>query len=69
MSKKQIAWCAYVIVFVLPSALYFTVNGYWWLFDGNEPIFKKMYASLVVVFFGSFIAGAWADLGRVWKRY
>lgn len=64
---KKVMWCLFVAIFVLPSALYFVVNGYWWLFDGNIPIPDKMTASFLITLFGSSIAGMWADLGEVWR--
>lgn len=43
----------FAVLFTVPLCGYFIINGYWWLFDGNNPIANKMFTAL---FFG-FLAG------------
>jgi len=40
------------VLFTIPLVGYFMVNGYWWLFDGNNPDQSKM----MVAFFAGSIA-------------
>ena len=50
MSKKtgRILIAILFVTLVLPSILYFVVNGYWWLFDGDMPISEKMGAAFSI---------------------
>jgi hypothetical protein len=51
-------------IFGLPSTLYFVVNGYWWLFDGNQPIASKMSVAAIVSLITTFTA-----VMNMWIRF
>lgn len=42
--KTRTKWIIAVpgVVVIIPTGLYFLVNFYWWLFDGNIIDFNKM---------------------------
>lgn len=63
MTKRNYILLAYAIL-ILPSVLYFLINGYWWLFDGNNPIAPKMVAAFMIGSFGTLITAAVIDLTR-----
>jgi hypothetical protein len=44
MSKYKVT-ILIAVLFTIPLFGYFVVNGYWWLFDGNDPISEKMFAA------------------------
>jgi membrane-bound metal-dependent hydrolase YbcI (DUF457 family) len=52
MSKYKLT-ILIAVLFTIPLVGYFTVNGYWWLYDGNNPDENKMFVS----FIGGIIAG------------
>ena len=64
MSKKnqRILSIVLYIVFVLPSTLYFVINGYWWLFDGNQPYANKMIVAFMVTVATPFFVLWWSEL-------
>jgi len=64
---KRIAWIAFVVFTIVPNAVYFLGNLYWWLFIDSNPDSNKMLAAGTAALFCFCIAGGWAALGRVWK--
>lgn len=52
MSKYKLTILV-AVLFTIPLVGYFIVNGYWWLYDGNNPDENKM----LVSFIGGIIAG------------
>lgn len=68
MNKQQVIWLATAVIFVAPSLLYFVVNGYWWLFDGNRLDQDKMFAAGLISFTGSYSLVVWACIEEVWEK-
>jgi hypothetical protein len=69
MKKQQIVWCLFMAVFFLPNAIYFLVNLYWWLWDGNIPIADKMTASLLMSFVSGAVGSIWETEARLWRKH
>ena len=62
MKSKQIIWYLCGIILVLPSLMYFIINGYLWLFGNSTPNANKMFYTATIGISGVFLIIFIADL-------